>query len=201
MLESRLLEAMPTRRFVFTAEPTKGDAGRVLRARLSASPCESDDTLRTRRMEELFLFMADHADHLSRTVIPSLNDGAIVISDRYADSTAAYQGATLQGIVPDPVQWIREICRPWNIVPDMTLFFAIDPALAMERIQSRTSREKFERFDFLKGVDMNFRRLAVLEPDRFVVIDAGREAEDVADEALSAMRDLIEKRPCPNGQP
>ncbi len=196
ILEHKLFEAMPEKRFVFTAEPTQGDVGMILRSRLSAIPCESEDILRTMQLEELFLFMADHADHLSRMIIPSLNDGAVVVSDRYADSTAAYQGVTLRGIVPDPVEWIRRLCRPWSVAPDMTLLFAIDPALALKRIRSRKSREKFERFDFLKEVDGNFRRLAALEPDRFVVIDAGREAEDVAEDALSLVLGLIRRCQC-----
>ena len=56
--------------------------------------------------------MADHAHHLTKTVLPSLEAGAIVLSDRYADSTAAYQGVTLKGIVPDPVPWIQSIYSP-----------------------------------------------------------------------------------------
>ncbi len=191
VLERKLTEAMPDRRFVFTAEPTKGEAGQILRAHLSASAYECENALRARRIEELLLFMADHADHLARTIIPSLKGGAVVISDRYADSTAAYQGVTLRGIVQNPVQWIREIGSPWNVVPDMTLFFALDPALAIERIKSRESTEKFERLEFLKEVDSNFRMLAMLEPDRFVSIDASRNAEDVSEDALSAIIKLI----------
>ena len=164
-----------------TAEPTGGEAGKILRARLSSDgPCSSP----SRRMEELFLFMADHADHLARLVCPSLEEGAIVISDRYADSTAAYQGVTLQGIVPDPVQWIRSVYAPWNMPPDLTLFFALDPALALKRMRSRQEREKFEQLEFLRSVNENFRRLVALEPGRFVSIDASRDAQDVAAQAL-----------------
>jgi len=95
---------MPEQRFVFTAEPTNSDAGKILRAQLSQAKVESRVISSARVMEELFLFMADHADHLASLVLPSLGKGAIVISDRYTDSTAAYQGVTLRGIVPDPVQ-------------------------------------------------------------------------------------------------
>ena len=114
-----------------------------------------------------------------------------MISDRYTDSTAAYQGVTLQGVVPDPVEWIMNLCRPWDIVPNTTLLFAIDPAIALERIRSRDSREKFERLEFLKDVDGNFRRIAALEPKRFVIIDAGQEIEDVAKDAFSLVLDIV----------
>jgi dTMP kinase len=187
ILASRLSEALPEVRLVLTAQPTESETGRILRSRLSSIPCECDVSLKARRMEELFLFMADHADHLARTIIPSLNAGAVVISDRYADSTAAYQGVTLRGIVRDPIQWIREVYMPWNIVPDTTILFSIDPTSALKRIRSRENMERFERIEFLKSVDENFRYLAALEPRRFVFVDASKSADDVADEALTTI--------------
>jgi dTMP kinase len=185
LLARSLGQALPDRRLVFTAEPTNGKMGKILRSHLSQASNWPEEISKAKRMEELFLFMADHADHLSKTVIPSLQEGAVVISDRYADSTAAYQGATLREIVPDPVIWIQNICRPWNVLPDLTIVFALDPALALRRIESRSSAEKFERAEFLKDVDENFRRLAENEPERFVLIDASQKIEDVARDALS----------------
>ena len=185
---------MPEQRLVFTAEPTNSEAGKILRAQLSR-PTEDSEVLSSAMvMEELFLFMADHADHLARLVDPSLKEGAIVISDRYADSTAAYQGVTLRGIVPDPVQWIRSIYSPWNLPPDRTLLFALDPSLALQRLRSRKEQEKFERLRFLQEVDSNFQRLAAQEPERFVLIDASVDAELAATQALQAILDLISKR-------
>lgn len=181
-ISSQLHEIMPERSLVLTAEPTGGEAGKILRRRLSTPDGPGSSPFR--RMEELFLFMADHADHLARIVGPSLEEGAIVISDRYADSTAAYQGVTLQGIVPDPVQWIRSVYAPWNMTPDLTLFFALDPALALKRMLSRQEKEKFEQLEFLRSVNENFRQLAALEPGRFVLIDASKDANDVAAQAL-----------------
>jgi dTMP kinase len=185
LLARSLSQALPGRRLVFTAEPTNGEAGKILRVRLSQASDWDEEASRAKRMEELFLFMADHADHLSKLVIPSMQKDAVVISDRYADSTAAYQGVTLRGIVPDPVEWIQSLLRPWNIFPDLTIVFALDPALALRRIESRASAEKFERAEFLRDVDRNFRRLAENEPERFVLIDASRDIDDVAKDALS----------------
>jgi len=193
-IASRLYDLMPEQRLVFTAEPTNSEAGKILRAQLSR-PTEDSEVLSSAMvMEELFLFMADHADHLARLVDPSLKEGAIVISDRYADSTAAYQGVTLRGIVPDPVQWIRSIYSPWNLPPDRTLLFALDPSLALQRLRSRKEQEKFERLRFLQEVDSNFQRLAAQEPERFVLIDASVDAELAATQALQAILDLISKR-------
>ncbi len=185
---------MPEQRFVFTAEPTNSEAGKILRAQLSGPTEDSRAFSSAMVMEELFLFMADHADHLARVVDPSLKEGAIVISDRYADSTAAYQGVTLRGIVPDPVQWIRRIYNHWNLQPDRTLLFTLDPSLALQRLRSRRDMEKFERLGFLQEVDGNFQRLASQEPERFVQIDATQDAELTAAQALQAILDLISKR-------
>jgi dTMP kinase len=184
-----LVKTMPERRLVLTTEPTTGEVGRILRAELARAG--GDESSPAQRMQELFLFMADHAHHLTKVVLPSLEAGAIVLSDRYADSTAAYQGVTLRGIVPDPVSWIQSIYRPWNLRPDKTLLFVVDPQVALQRIQSRRGREKFDNLNFLRSVDENFRRMAALEPERFVQIDAEQDAEKVAEEAIKAILDLI----------
>lgn len=190
-ISSRLRQVLSERRIVLTAEPTTGDVGRILRAELGKADREGSEASAAMRMQELFLFMADHAHHLAETVIPSLENGAIVLSDRYADSTAAYQGVTLRGIVPDPVSWIQSILRPWNILPDMTLLFLLEPESALKRMQSRSGREKFERLEFLRLVDENFRAIAALEPRRFVLIDAGQSEKAVAKEATDAVLDLV----------
>jgi dTMP kinase len=62
-------------------------------------------------------------------------------------------------------------------------------------MKSRPGREKFERFEFLQSVDDNFRMLAALEPDRFVLIDAGKPPKTVAEEALLAIRELLSREP------
>ena len=189
----KLAELMPARRLVLTAEPTTSGAGKILRTELARA--DAGETSVAQRMEELFLFMADHAGHLAKTIIPSLQCGAIILSDRYTDSTAAYQGVTLRNVLPDPVQWIRSLYKPWNIPPDRTLLFVLDPGLALQRMQSRPGREKFERFEFLQSVDENFRMLAALEPERFVLIDAGKPQETVAEDALLAIVELLSRGP------
>jgi len=192
-ISARLAEMMPERKLVLTAEPTTGQAGRILRAEMEKTCDKECEPSVARRMQELFLFMADHASHLTQTVLPALQTGAIVLSDRYADSTAAYQGVTLRGIVPDPVSWIQNIYRPWNLLPDITLLLVLDPHIALQRMQSRRGRQKFERLEFLRLVDDNFRRMAALEPERFVQIDAEQNEKNVADDALDAIQRLMGK--------
>jgi dTMP kinase len=203
MISGRLIKAFPEKRFVFTAEPTSGDAGKLLRQEhLSQRQTFQDEFVSNcMKAEELFLFLADHADHLARTVMPAQKEGAVVISDRYADSTAAYQGVTLRGLVPDPISWIRNIAMPWNAVPDQTLLFDLDPGLAMKRIRSRQGYdkglEKFEHEEFLRVVCRNFRRLAKENPDRFITIDAARPAPEVAQEAFESIFNLVHAKMWP----
>jgi dTMP kinase len=192
-IATKMAETMPERRLVLTAEPTTGQAGRILRAEMAKTGEEECEPSVARRMQELFLFMADHAHHLTETILPALETGAIVLSDRYADSTAAYQGITLRGIVPEPMLWIRDIYRPWNLLPDLTLLLVLDPHIALQRMQSRRGRQKFERLEFLQLVDENFQRMAALEPDRFVPIDAEQNAGNVAEDAMDAILKLMSK--------
>jgi len=178
--------------FVFTAEPTESGVGQLLKRRL-----QTKETSGLNDLEDLFLFMADHADHLAGEVIPALERGAVVISDRYSDSRAAYQGATLRGTVPDPMTWVRELHRPWSMVPDLTILFVLDPSTAVDRCRSRsgdTEQERFEQEALLRRVAENFRRLAELDPERFVLIDAGRDPEDVFEQALVAITGFLDRR-------
>lgn len=193
--------AVERRRFLFTAEPTYGDEGRLLRERLRGPAAGGGGAaaMRAGQMEELFLFMADHARHLAETVIPALEGGMVVVSDRYSDSRAAYQGATLREIFSDPMERVRELHRPWSVVPDRTILFSIDPALAVERCLSRGEAdpsapkgpEKFEREEFLRLVAENFKTLARLEPRRFVVIDASRPIAEVLAETVEALAEVL----------
>lgn len=186
----KIAEREPKRKIVLTAEPTSGEVGRILRAGLKEASGD-EQASPAMRMNELFLFMADHAEHLDQMVLPSLKVGAVVLSDRYADSTAAYQGVTLEGILPHPVFWIQEVFRPWNAVPDMTLLFLLDPERALKRLGSRPGKEKFERLEFLRSVEENFRIISSAEPERFVLIDAAQDEESVARDAARAVLDLL----------
>ncbi|SMO51290.1 dTMP kinase [Halorubrum cibi] len=156
---------------VFTREPTDswyGDA--VYR---SMGDEEADP------LAELFLYTADHADHLSGTVRPALAEGNLVVSDRYSDSRFAYQGATLAESdldVDSPMEYVREIHTAFSRPPDATIYLDLDAAAAAERA-GRT--DKFERDGYLAAVRENYERLIDDEPERFVRVDATRPLEDV----------------------
>ena len=164
----------------FTREPTDswyGDA--VYRS------IEDDDA---DPLAELFLYTADHADHLSRVVHPALEAGDLVVSDRYADSRYAYQGATLEGVVDDPLDYVREIHAPFTRVPDLTIYLDVPSEVGTERAGATN---KFEQREYLSAVQANYEKLIADDPDRFVRIDATQSPDTVAAKAEAAVRDRL----------
>jgi dTMP kinase len=136
---------------------------------------------------EALLFMADHAEHV-RAVEAQVKAGAIVLSDRWSDSTFAYQGAILSESGLDAVQWLQDTELAFDLKPDLTLLFDIEPEAALARVAARgQSPEKFEKLDLLRRVRANYLRLAKEEPKRFVVLDASRAPEAVLVDATRAV--------------
>lgn len=178
MLKKRLPDA------VFTREPTQSWIGRAVKRSINS---DGDP------LAELFLFVADHAEHIAKVIRPALGQRKVVISDRYSDSRYAYQGATLSDKFDDAVAWVQGIHRGWSIVPDLTILFTIDPAVAVSRCGIRGDKTKFERLEFLKKVQDNFLRLAREEPHRFVIIDAGQELELVGRKAELEIKKFLNK--------
>jgi dTMP kinase len=123
-----------------------------------------------------FLFLADRAEH-ARALADQVAAGTVVVCDRYMDSTTAYQGAALAGVLPpevgDPVEWVWSLQRPWAPAPDLTLLLVDDPTVCVERAKRRSgTTELFEDASFLAKVQENYRRVAAREPQRFRVLDA-----------------------------
>lgn len=139
-------------------------------------------------LAELFLYTADHADHLSRTVRPAVERGDLVISDRYSDSRFAYQAAALDDVLEDSLAYVRAIHEPWSRPPDRTLYLDVSPATGAARSEGAN---KFERVAFLERVRDQYERLLANEPERFVRIDAERPTEDVTADAVAAVRTAL----------
>jgi dTMP kinase len=121
---------------------------------------------------EILLFTAARRDHLERTIKPALARGCDVITDRFADSTRVYQGATrgdLRQIVDDIHRAVI------GIEPDVTLILDMDPEISLRRGLARATQEdRFEEFGlpFQRKLRSGFRRLAVDHPERCVLVDA-----------------------------
>jgi len=176
-----LKEALPADRTVFTREPTESWYGDAVNRSIGDDGADP--------MAELFLYTADHADHLSRVVSPALEAGNVVISDRYSDSRYAYQGATLAGRIESPMEYIKEIHEPFTRPPDATLYFDLPPETGAERAGATN---KFETAAYLADVRENYDRLIEAEPDRFHRIDATQPQDEVVAEARAIVSELLE---------
>lgn len=175
---SRLVaEALRARgeRVFLTGEPTKRWTGKAVRRSYE------DDV---GPVAESFLFLADRAVHQAE-IRRHLDARELVLCDRYADSTYAYQGARLHGIVSRPVPFLRRSTEPWLLRPDLTLLLRIPADLGMERIASRREKVRFEELAFLRKVARNYDDLA--RSRRFVVLDGGMAKEKVAQQSIEAI--------------
>jgi len=164
----------------YTREPTESWYGEAVGR--SIADVEADP------LAELFLYTADHADHLSRVVRPALDRGELVVSDRYSDSRYAYQAATLcdHPALDEALAFVRGIHEPWTRPPDLTLYLDVDPTVGTERAGATM---KFERTDFLRQVADNYERLIEADPDRFVRIDAERPPDAVRETIVETVRE------------
>ncbi len=121
------------------------------------------------------LFSADRAEHLKNKIEPALQNGRVVITDRYFFSTIAY-GA----LAVDDVEWLKQLSKHFRI-PDITFLFRLNPETCIERIQGRGSDfELFEQHDKLKTIWQTYEKIAEEYP-HFHIIDASESIEAIAD--------------------
>ncbi|MFC7073131.1 dTMP kinase [Halovenus rubra] len=165
---------------VFTREPTTSWYGEAVRRSIQDDDADS--------LAELFLYTADHADHVANTIEPAIETGTPIISDRYSDSRYAYQGVTLSDRFDDAVNFVKEIHEPWTRPPEATLYLDIDPETAAKR---SGATNKFERAEYLERVQSNYERLIEAEPERFIRIDATQSEEHVRDAVLDAVETVL----------
>jgi dTMP kinase len=137
---------------------------------------------------EILLFTAARRDHLERTIRPALARGQDVITDRFADSTRVYQGAT-RGDLRGLVDTIHDAAI--GVEPDLTLILDMDPAAALDRGLARSSGEdRFEEFglEFQQKLRAGFRALVAEAPERCVLIDATGATDTIAARILATVQ-------------
>ncbi len=132
---------------------------------------------------DALLFAADRADHVKRLIEPWLAEGRVVVSDRYLESSVAYQ--TSQGL--DEV-WVLAINR-YAVPPDLTIIMDIDPALSLRRKTGQA--ERFETVAFLSKVRKRFLERAAAKG--YTVVDAGMDVEAVHGEIVRAVEPLLRR--------
>ncbi len=166
------------REVLTTREPGAGEVGRAVREILLHG-----GTLEP--LTELFLFLADRAEHVAKTIRPALDRGEIVLCDRHADSTVVYQGYG-RGLDIERLRDLNSLAT-LGLSPDLTLLLDLDPAVGLARAKGADRLDK-EPLEFHQRVRDGFLKEAAHEPDRWRVIDAGQPVETVAEQCLLAIK-------------
>ena len=190
---ARLLETVLGERgypVVPTREPGGTSIGEAIRDVLmtQSEPPPTPET-------ELFLMLAARAQHVTQVILPQLNRGRVVLSDRYADASLAYQGGGRE-LGVGVVAGANELATG-SLVPDLTLLFDIPVDEAIARVTRRGDEGgEYNRFDrekvqFFEAVRATYLDLAHRNPERFVVLDSRRDREVVAGETVEAVESRL----------
>ena len=148
------------------------------------------------RLTELLLFSAARRDHLVKTILPALNAGKTVLSDRFHDSTVAYQcfGYGFDETVYQQAQNLYHLIAG-NFVPNLTFILDIDPRIGLKRSMKRqgNDEQRFENMDFTfhQNLRAGFLKLAAENSHRYVVINADQPVEKIHQDIVSALRDYL----------
>ena len=174
-----------------TMEP----GGTPLGRRLREAFLETEENVSP--LAELLLFAADRAQHIDLLIKPAIADGKIIISDRFADATFAYQG-TGRGF---PERLVNQVIKlaTGGLTPDLTLFFDVSIERALMRTNSRSesgekiNRMDFETSEFYERVRAGYLQIASKEPKRFITVDANGSVEEVHKRVLQIITDFLGK--------
>ncbi len=183
-------------KYIRTREPGGTPLGVEIRRLLFHHP-----ELTITPLAEAFLFQADRAQHFATVVLPALEQGTLVLSDRCFDSSIAYQGAA-RGVGTELVERISLLATQGR-VPDLTIFLDLDPAQVHQRIDvaqdQSGQREPPSRFDqeseqFHSRLRAAFLALAQAHPERIKVIDAAQSVQQVHRQIVALVEHLLEKK-------
>jgi dTMP kinase len=172
--QARLLESWLRQQgydVLLTHEPGDTEIGQKLR-RIVLDPATGPMSDRT----ETLLYAADKAEHVDRVVRPALDRGAVVVTDRYVDSTLAYQGAG-RSLADEEVERIARWATD-DLRPHLTVLLDLEPQAGLTRFEER-DRIEGESAEFHERVRAMFLRLAATDPQRYLVLDARRPVEKI----------------------
>ncbi|CAN5166484.1 dTMP kinase [soil metagenome] len=174
---------------------TREPGGTPLGEKLREAFLETNESISP--MAELLAFAADRAQHVEFLIRPSLAKGLIVISDRFADATYAYQGAG-RGFPEDKILQVIDLATG-GLKPDLTIFLDIPVNTATRRMASRDeslsvkNRMDEENAGFYTRVRDAYRGIAEREPHRFVIIDATGSVDEIHEKVVQKVRAVIER--------
>tara|TARA_B100001079_G_scaffold191143_1_gene164967 strand:+ start:6075 stop:6692 length:618 start_codon:yes stop_codon:yes gene_type:complete len=172
-------------KLILTREPGGTDLGEKIRELLLGNDIDSmhSDT-------ELLLMFADRNEHIQTKVIPALESGHWVLSDRFTDASYAYQGGG-RGLdvkrIAELEKWVLQ-----GFVPDLTFLLDVDIELGMRRIKSRGMKDRIEQetMDFFARVRDSYIQRSQMFPDRIKLIDATKSIENTSQQIKSILLDL-----------
>ncbi|MGI8708706.1 MAG: dTMP kinase [Actinomycetota bacterium] len=132
---------------------------------------------------EALLYAADRAQHVAEVIRPALETGKIVVSDRFVDSSLAYQGMA-RGLGLDEIYQISSWATG-GLIPNLVIYLQVDPHTAMHRVDGERDRIENEDRDFHESVAAAYLQLSKKFPERFIVVDASRSAAEVHQEVVA----------------
>jgi dTMP kinase len=177
---------------VVTREPGGTPLGKRLRTALLDAQAEVDP------LAELLLYAADRAQHVRKLLLPALETSHIVLSDRYADATVAYQGAG-RGFTPELIAEVVALATG-GLKPDLTLIFDVSVAECLMRTKRRETNDQGkdrldgEDVDFYARVRDRYLEIAAAEPERVRVVDASGSVEETHIKVIEIVLPFLEAR-------
>ena len=188
-IQSKLLSEYLTKkglRVVLTEEPGGTRIGRSIRDILLAI-----DNSNMTPLTELFLYNASRVQHVKEVIIPAIKQGKVVITDRFSDSTVAYQGYG-RGIALDLINAMQHTVME-GLKPDKTILLDLDVATGLKRNRgiNKEDRLELEDISFHKRVRDGYHVLAEKEPERIHVIDASKSIEHIHDSVKNVVEELL----------
>ena len=167
-----------------TREPGDGPLGAALR-QLALHPPMG---MAVEPRAELLIMMADRAQHVGQVLRPHLETGGIILCDRYADSSLAYQGYG-RGLDLTEIASLNAYATG-GLLPDLTLLLDLDPAVGLARQKERSVMEE-EALPFHQRIRTGFLALAEAEPSRWRVLDSSRPPEAVQEDIWAVVREKL----------
>ncbi|MFZ8847599.1 MAG: dTMP kinase [Candidatus Hydrothermia bacterium] len=187
-LAKELYEYLKSKNYkvIFTREPGGGKLGEKIREILLSNEFEIPD------YSELFLFLASRYEHTKNVIIPRLKEGYIVISDRYMDSTIAYQGYGRK-IDLKLLEKLNEIAT-LGIKPDLTFLIDLPEEISFNRLKDKIlDRIESEEIEFYKRVRFGYIEIARNEPLRFIILDGTMELQTLKQKVFEITENLIRR--------
>ena len=178
------------REVLLTREPGGSKGGELIRPLLVSGEADWD------AISETLLFSAARRDHLTHKVWPALREGKVVLCDRFADSTLAYQGYG-RGNNPEIQATVKALYKivAGDFEPDLTLILDIDPKIGLKRSCDRAgnTEKRFENMDFSfhENLRQGFLKIALDNPSRCKIINADQTPELVHEEIMKAIKEKL----------